>query len=89
MSGGFIPGLKKSLGDMSSQQLQNLTSLSWDSLEEIPAGGAKEKFVYIQRSGQNFSSDPIIKKEIKSIAGIEVSGFVVKDSRPATAVPRQ
>lgn len=86
MSGGFIPGLKKSLGDMSSQQLQNLTSLSWDSLEEIPAGGGKEKFVYIQRSGQSFSKDPVIKKEIKSIAGIEVSGFVVKDSRPASAV---
>ncbi|MGI8839122.1 MAG: hypothetical protein ACR2H4_21160 [Pyrinomonadaceae bacterium] len=91
LSGGFIPGLKKSFGDLSSQQLQNLTSLSWDSLEEIPAGGGKEKFVYIQRSGQSFSNDPKIMKEIKSIAGIEVSGFVVKQqarNSRATAVAR-
>jgi hypothetical protein len=89
MSGGFIPGLRKSLGDLSSQQLQNLTSLSWESVEEIPANGGKEKFVYIQRSDQSFSKDPKIIKEIKSIAGIEVSGFIVKDSSTAAAVREQ
>lgn len=91
MSGGFIPGLRKSFGDLSSQQLQNLTSMSWDSVEEIPADGAKEKFIYIQRSDQSYAgtTPPEIRKQIKSIAGLEVSGFVVKDSSPTSATPKQ
>jgi hypothetical protein len=93
LSGGLIPGLRQAWGDLSSQQLQNLTSMSWDSVEEIPAGGAKEKFIYIQRSDQSFSNktDKSLKinKSIKSIQGLEVSGFVVNDSQPASAVRQQ
>ncbi len=93
MSGGLIPGLRKAWGDLSSQQLQNLTSMSWDSVEEVPAGGSKEKFIFIQRSDQSFSnkSDKSFKinKTIKSIAGIEVSGFVVNESTATSAVRQQ
>jgi hypothetical protein len=93
MSGGLIPGLRKAWGDLSSQQLQNLTSMSWDSVEEIPANSAKEKFVFIQRSDQSFSNKADkklkINKSIKSIQGLEVSGFVVEDSRPALAGEKQ
>jgi len=91
MSGGLIPGLRKSFGDLSSQQLQNLTSMSWEGVEEIPAGGGKEKFIYVQRSDQTFSGsvNPVIRKQIKSIAGLEVSGFVVRESSTAAAVKQQ
>ena len=99
MSGGLIPGLRKAFGDLSSQQLQNLTSMSWDSIEEIPAGGSKEKYVFIQRGDQVFRNKSFdneskkekvleIHKQIKSLQGLEVSGFIVNDSRPAGAVPR-
>jgi len=93
MSGGMIPGLRKAWGDLSSQQLQNLTAMSWDNVEEIPANSGKEKFIYIQRSDQSFSNKSdktlTIKKSIKSIQGLEVSGFVVEDSRPASANEKQ
>ena len=86
MSGGLIPGLHKAWGDLSSQQLQNLTSMSWDSVEEIPAGGSTEKFIYIQRSDQVFMNKAEkveIRKTIRSLQGLEVSGFIVNESTPA------
>lgn len=95
MSGGLIPGLHKAFGDLSSQQLQNLTSMSWDSIEEIPAGGSKEKYVFIQRGDQVFENKSKdnkvvqIRKQIKSLQGLEVSGFIVNDSRPAGATKQQ
>jgi hypothetical protein len=91
MAGGLIPGLHKAWGDLSSQQLQNLSAMSWESIEEIPAGGSKEKFIYIQRSDQVFRSKDAkfeIHKTIKSLQGLEVAGFIVNDSRPAAAVPQ-
>jgi hypothetical protein len=93
LNGGLIPGLHKTWGDLSSQQLQNLTSMSWDSIEEIPAGGSKEKYVFVQRGDQVFKNkkgneDVEIHKQIKSLQGLEVSGFIVNDSRPASASPQ-
>lgn len=95
MSSGLIPGLHRAIGDLSGEQLQNLTSLSWDSVEEVPANGGKEKFIYIQRADESYSGSQTeksgnkgetIKRRIKSIGGLEVSGFIVKDSSAATAV---
>ncbi len=94
-SGGFVPGLKKLLGDLSSQQLQNLTSQSWESSETLPAkGGAVEKLIYIQRKEQ-FASKPVkvigavaqTRKQIASIMDLEINGYEVTDSETKTATP--
>jgi hypothetical protein len=49
---GFVPGLRKYIGDLSDQQLQTLTGQSWQSSETVSAnGGSIDKFVFIQRKG--------------------------------------
>lgn len=91
-TGGLIPGTKTAVGDLSSQQLQNLTGLSFESVEVLAAsGGSIERFIYIQRGVQEYSSnDPLLKpqilKEIKNIIGLEIVGFEVVESDAKTAV---
>jgi hypothetical protein len=52
-SGGFIPGLGKAWPDVAAQQLQHLTSLSWQDTETVAAnGGSVSKYIYIQRTQQ-------------------------------------
>lgn len=91
---GFIPGLRKAVGDLSSQQLQNLTSLSWESTETIASkGGSKEKFIYIPRGIQWFAQpaedvSPVAKGKISSILGLEVIGFEVAESEAKAATEK-
>lgn len=92
-SGGFIPGLRQAYGDLSAQQLQNLTSLSWEASETVAAnGGSIEKYIYIQRRTQ-FSDEwePTTNsktmKQISNIMALEVSGFEVPDAPAKQAVP--
>jgi hypothetical protein len=94
LSGGLIPGLRKSLGDLSSQQLQNLTSMSWENIEEVPAGAGMNKFIYIQRGDQLYglkgeSELPTVKKKIMNIRGLEVAGFEVLESEKKLATQQQ
>ena len=91
MAAGFIPGLRKALGDLSGEQLQRLTAMSWETVEEIPAKGSMEKFIYIQRSNETYANttNPQIKRQIKSIAGMEVNGFEVTKSAPAIGSEKQ
>jgi hypothetical protein len=90
-SGGFVPGLHKALGDLSSQQLQNLTSLSWESSETIPAnGGSIEKMIYIPRKNPDLGSSRTEQKttsQVANIMGLEVTGYEVTDSEPKAASP--
>jgi hypothetical protein len=97
-SGGFVPAVHKAWGDLSSQQLQNLTSLSWESSETLPAkGGSVEKLIYIQKRSQQFESKPVkaiavapvTTSQIASILGLEVTGFEVVESeaKQATQTP--
>jgi hypothetical protein len=91
-TGGLIPGAKTAVGDLSSQQLQNLTGLSFESVEVLAAGGGSiERYIYIQRGVQEYSSNdpalkPQIRKEIKNIVGLEVVGFEVSETDAKTAV---
>lgn len=92
-SGGFVPGLGKAWGDLSGQQLQNLTALSWESSETLPAkGGSTEKLIYIPEndevvgrkievSGQKND----IKKRIANIMDVELTGYEVVESEPKQA----
>jgi hypothetical protein len=89
-TGGLVPGVRRSLGDLSSQQLQSLTALSWQGVEEVAAkGGSVEKFVFIQRGDQVFSPGfgERLRKTIKNIEGMEVVGYEVQQSEPKRATP--
>jgi hypothetical protein len=89
-TGGLVPGIRRGLGDLSSQQLQTLTALSWQGVEVVAAkGGSVEKFVFIQRGDQVFSAGfgERLRKTIKNIEGMEVVGFEVIESEPKRAAP--
>jgi hypothetical protein len=94
-SGGFIPGLRHAWGDLTDQQLQNLTTLSWQTSETLAAsGGSLEKLIYIQK-GAHFQDEgePIYakpyttKQQISNIMSLEVVGYEVNDSPPKEATP--
>jgi len=87
-----IPALKTISGDLSGQQLQNLTALSWQTAEAIaPGGGSLNKYIFIQRKAVQgvpvtafgFSTQRLII----NIAGIEVVGFEVTESEAKQATP--
>lgn len=93
VTGGFIPGLHKAIGDLSSQQLQNLTSLSWQDTESIASGGgAIEKLIYIQRNAQ-FASQGVtvygvskkVEKQITNLLDLDITGYEVNESTGAQA----
>ncbi|HKU77535.1 MAG TPA: hypothetical protein VJR02_26705 [Pyrinomonadaceae bacterium] len=93
LSGGLIPGMKRAVGDLSSQQLQNLTTMSWEGIEEILPGGSKQKYVYIPRADQLFGNAKTpegtrVKKSIINIRGLEVSGFEILESEQKVATPQ-
>ncbi|HJQ68529.1 MAG TPA: hypothetical protein VKA70_06140 [Blastocatellia bacterium] len=90
-TGGVIPALRRGLGDLSSQQLQNLTGLSWESVEEVPpSGGSVNKFIYLPRGEQLYTisvglGQPNVRKGIKNLLGLEVTGFEVIEAEPKQA----
>jgi hypothetical protein len=94
-SGGFIPGLRHAWGDITDQQLQNLTTLSWQTSETLAAnGGSLEKIIYIQKGAQFQDEDEPIwpspystKQQISNILSLEVVGYEVNDSPPKKATP--
>jgi hypothetical protein len=94
-SSGFIPGLRHAWADITDQQLQNLTTLSWQTSEMLAAdGGTAEKLIFIQK-GQQFSdedepiSDPPSKtrQQLSNIMGLEVAGYEIADSPAKQATP--
>src|SRR5262249_17132694 len=92
LSSAGIPSLKIMTGDLSGQQLQNLTGLSWQTVEVIASGGGSvNKYVYSQRGAQEFLSGgtikPDIKKLIRNIVGLESVGFEVTESEAKQATP--
>lgn len=89
-TGGLIPGLRMGFGDLSGQQLQNLTALSWQNVEVIPAaGGSLDKYIYIPRNRQDFGVGvrPAVRKIPYNLLGLEVTGFEVTESEAIVATP--
>lgn len=83
-TGGLVPGLKRGLGDLSGQQLQNLTGMSWQDIEVVGAkGGSVVKYIFIQRGDSNFNDS--VKKTIKNIQGMEVKGIEVVEGETKLA----
>jgi hypothetical protein len=90
---GVIPFTKTVLPDMSSEQLQRLTSESWSDAESLSAGGGHvTKYVFIPR-GEAFISTPNNKdnfgaptaKQIKNILGLDVIGFEITEGATVQA----
>jgi hypothetical protein len=50
LGGGFTTASKEILVDMSAEQLQNLTSQSFESTEQIASHGSLQKFVFVRRN---------------------------------------
>jgi hypothetical protein len=50
LGGGFTTASKELLVDMSAEQLQNLTSQSFGSTEQVASHGALQKFVFVRRN---------------------------------------
>ncbi|HKO42393.1 MAG TPA: hypothetical protein VJU84_03835 [Pyrinomonadaceae bacterium] len=87
-TGGLIPGLRQGFGDLSGQQLQNLTARTWETIEVISdRGGSVSKYVFFQRGEQIFSGQvrPNIHKLAMNIRGVEITGFEVTESEPKVA----
>jgi hypothetical protein len=94
-SSGFIPGLQHVWVDISDQQLQNLTALSWQTSETLAAnGGSMQKLIYIQR-GEQFKSalqdtavpPKVTLQQMADIMGLEVTGYEIHDSPAIQATP--
>lgn len=87
-TGGFIPGLRQAVGDLSGQQLQNLTGRTWQNVEVIADhGGSITKYIFIQRGEEDFPG-PVkqkTRKLVTNLRGIEVTGFEVVESTPKQA----
>lgn len=87
-NGGLVPGMRHAIGDLSGQQLQNLTGRSWQNVEVIPDhGGSITKYIFIQRGEQVFTGPvvPNVRKLIMNIRGVEVSAFEVTDGEETTS----
>lgn len=102
LAGGLIPAIRKAVGDLSSEQLQRLTTLSWENVEQIPASASISKFIYIPRADQFFGNSFIIngegskaskssrvRKQLINIRGLEVSGFEVIETEQKLATQQQ
>jgi hypothetical protein len=88
-TGGLIPGLRQGIGDLSGQQLQNLTARTWQNIEVLAdRGGSVTKYIFVQRGEQVFTGTvkPNLRKQIMNLRGIEVTGFEVIESSAKQAV---
>ena len=88
--GGFRQGAQKVFPDMSEEQLANLTSQSFESVETAsPSGGSINKVIFIQRGREII--EPYNKKVLKverlitNILRLEVFGYEVIESEARAA----
>ena len=86
-TGSVVPGIRRGIGDLSGQQLQNLTGMSWQDVEVVGKGDSVVKYVFIQRRDWVFSPgfDETVRKTIKNIEGMEVKGIEVTAGSTKTA----
>jgi hypothetical protein len=95
-TGGFVPAAGQVWVDLSAQQLENLTSLSWESTETVPAGGSVQGYIFIQRGEEAVGIlEPTTGRktfrQISNLMGLNLSGFAVSSTStggtPAAKTP--
>jgi len=84
-TGGFVPAAGQVWVDLSAQQLETLTSLSWESSETVPAGGSFQGYIYIQRGEEAVGLlEPTTGRktfrQISNLMGLNLSGFAVSST---------
>jgi hypothetical protein len=92
--GGFRQGMGQIIPDLSDQQLANLTSQSFESIETVSGnGGTIDKVVFIQRSAGVLASAGIptkFRSLVSNVLSFEINGYEVPvETKPkvATANP--
>jgi len=90
--GGFRQGLGQIFQDMSDQQLANLTSQSFESIETVSGnGGSIEKVIFIQRGEERLESGNMptnFRRLIDNIVGFEINGYEVPETAVKAATPQ-
>jgi len=92
--GGFRNGLQAIFPDLSEEQLANLTSQSFESVETISGnGGSIEKVIFIQRGREVFESfnEKIskVRRLVTNILGFEIIGYEVPETSAKAAMPQE
>jgi hypothetical protein len=90
--GGLRQGLDQIFKDMSAQQLANLTSQSFESIETVSGnGGSIEKVIFIQRGEEQLESGKNVKfgRLIDNIRGFEINGYEAPETPAKAATPQQ
>lgn len=85
--GGFRQGLGQIYQDISDQQLANLTSQSFESIEVVSGnGGSLEKVIFIQRGEEKLPSS--LRRLITNIEGFEITGYEVPQTAAISGTPK-
>lgn len=96
LGGGFTTASKEIMVDMSSEQLQNITSQSFGSTEQISSGGSLQKFVFVRRNKHKECKTSTIETDLRT-GEFEVQYQLTPasaqapttQSAPATPTPKQ
>jgi len=89
--GGFRQGLGQIWQDMSDQQLANLTSQSFETIETVSGnGGSIEKVIFIQRGEELMVPEFGYKfvRRVTNITGFEITGYEVPQTPTKAATPK-
>jgi len=93
--GGFRQGLGQIIQDLSEQQLANLTSQSFESIETVSGkGGSIEKVIFIQRReevlqpGTWNGNVTRFSRLINNILGFEITGYEVPETAAKAVTPQ-
>lgn len=90
--GAFTQGLEKVFPDLSEEQLANLTSQSFESIQSVSQnGGSIEKVVFIQRGLEVI--EPYNKKVLRvrrlitGIRGLQITGYEAPETEARAGTP--
>ena len=93
--GGLRQGLGQIFQDTSEQQLANLTSQSFESIETVSGnGGSIEKVIFIQRGEEKLGPATFggtrykFSRLIDNILGFEITGYEVPETAAKSATPQ-
>jgi len=66
LGGGFTTASKEIMVDMSTEQLQNLTSQSFGSTEQISSNGSLQKFVFVRRNKHKECKKSTVETDLRN-----------------------